>query len=215
VNVVGTVNVFEAAKRRPGLAPIVYASSIAAFDPVGTLAGAPLTVYGVYKRANELTASVYLHENGVSSTGLRPHTVYGVGRDQGVASAPTLAMLAAAAGAGYTIPYGGAAQLHLARDVARAFVAASLAGRSGAEVHNLPGRSVAIEEVVAALDSPGIGFDDQVRLPFPAEVDSASFSASFPDFEPTPFEDGLEETVTRFRALLRRGALAPPAPAAR
>ena len=60
VNVLGTVNVFEAAKARPQLAPITYASSIAAFDANGTLAGHPGTIYGVYKRANESTAAVYL-----------------------------------------------------------------------------------------------------------------------------------------------------------
>src|SRR5262249_17874103 len=53
VNVLGTVNVFEAARARPALAPITYASSIAAFDPNGTMAGHPGTIYGVYKRANE------------------------------------------------------------------------------------------------------------------------------------------------------------------
>src|SRR5215471_6435133 len=35
VNVLGTVNVFEAAKARPHLAPITYASSIAAFAADG------------------------------------------------------------------------------------------------------------------------------------------------------------------------------------
>jgi nucleoside-diphosphate-sugar epimerase len=214
VNVVGTVNVFEAASRRTHLAPIVYASSIAAFDRDGTMSGHPSTIYGVYKRANESTASVYLAEHGVSSTGLRPHTIYGVGRDQGVTSAPTTAMLAAAAGVGYTIPYGGGAQLQLARDAARAFVAASLAGHEGATVHNLPGRRVPIEEVVAALDAPGIGFDD-VRLPFPEEVDGASFTASFPDYEETPLAEGVAATVDRFRALLAEGLVHPPEQGAR
>src|SRR4051794_28900115 len=147
VNVLGTVNVFEAAKARPHLAPLTYASSIAAFDAAGTMAGHPSTIYGVYKRANEATAAVYHGENGISSTGLRPHTVYGVGRDQGVTSAPTTAMLAAAAGKTFAIPYGGAAQLQLAGDVARAFIGASLAGREGAAVHNLPGRAVPIADV--------------------------------------------------------------------
>jgi nucleoside-diphosphate-sugar epimerase len=209
VNVLGTVNVFEAAKARPHLAPITYASSIAAFDANGTMTGHPGTIYGVYKRANESTAAVYLAENGVSSTGLRPHTVYGVGRDQGVTSAPTTAMLAAAAGTGFRIPYGGAAQLQLARDAARAFIGASLAANEGAVVHNLPGRRVAIEEIVAALGSDAIGFDD-VRLPFPEQVDSASFTAAFPDFAETPLADGVTATVERFRALLAEGLVQPP-----
>jgi nucleoside-diphosphate-sugar epimerase len=215
VNVLGTVNVFEAAARRPQLVPLVYASSIAAFDAAGAMTGAPGTIYGVYKRANEQTAAVYHAESGVSSTGLRPHTVYGVGRDQGVTSAPTTAMLAVAAGTAYTIPYGGAAQLQLARDVARAFIGASLAGREGATVHNLPGRPVPIAEVVAALDTGAIGFDDGVRLPFPEEVDAESFAASFPDFAETPLAEGVAATVGRFRALLAEGLVQPPEEGAR
>jgi UDP-glucuronate 4-epimerase len=209
VNVLGTVNVFEAAKSRPQLAPLVYASSIAAYDANGTFADPPSTIYGVYKRANEATASVYFGENGVSSTGLRPHTVYGVGRDQGVTSAPTTAMLAAAAGCAYVVPYGGAAQLQLARDVARAFVAASLAGHEGAAVHNLAGRKISVEQVIAALGVENIGFDD-VRLPFPEEVDSASFADAFPDYGETSLEQGVAETVERFRALLDEGLVTPP-----
>jgi nucleoside-diphosphate-sugar epimerase len=202
VNVLGTVNVFEAAKER-GL-PVVYASSIAALDEDGGVVGPPSTLYGAFKRANEHTAKVYLAENGVPSIGFRPHTVYGVGRDQGVTSAPTTAMLAAAAGADYTIPYGGACQLQLARDVARAFVAASTSEIEGAEVHNLPGRRIAVEEIVAAIGSDRIGFDD-VRLPFPEEVDSTSFAKLFPSFAETPLEEGVAATVDRFRQLLAQG----------
>jgi UDP-glucuronate 4-epimerase len=209
VNVLGTVNVFEAAKRRPKLAPVVYASSIAAFDANGTMAGHPGTIYGVYKRANESTAAVYFAENGVSSTGLRPHTVYGVGRDQGLTSAPTTAMLAVAAGTSFRIPFGGGVQLQLARDVARAFVGAGLAAKEGAAVHNLPGRRVSIQEIVTTLGADSIGFDD-VRLPFPEEVDSTSFSTAFPTFAETPLTDGIAATVDRFRALLAEGLVQPP-----
>ncbi|HET8605444.1 MAG TPA: NAD(P)-dependent oxidoreductase [Gaiellaceae bacterium] len=216
VNVLGTVNVFEAAARRE-LAPVVYASSIAAYDADGTFDRHPSTLYGVFKRANEATAEVYLAETGIASVGLRPHTVYGVGRDQGVTSAPTAAMLAAAAGTAYAIPYGGAAQLQLARDVARAFLAASLAGAGGAAVHNLPGRAVSIAEVVEAIAAaaPGaeIAHGDTV-LPFPAETDARSFAELVPDFAETPLVEGVRETVARFRELLERGMLQAPAPAA-
>jgi nucleoside-diphosphate-sugar epimerase len=203
VNVVGTVNVFEAAKKRQ-LAHVVYASSIAALGPDGTTLVHPSTIYGVYKRANEATAAVYLAEDGVSSIGLRPHTVYGVGRDQGLTSAPTVAMLAAAAGEPYTIPYGGSAQFQFARDVARAFVEASLADYEGASVHNLRGQTVSVEEVIAAIGSDAIGFDD-VRLPFPAEVDSSSFAELLPGFADTPLEEGVRSTIERFRTLLAEG----------
>jgi UDP-glucuronate 4-epimerase len=103
VNVTGAVNVFEAVRRRADrMAPLVYASSIAALaDPPGAH---PTTLYGVFKRANEGTADRYFADYGLPSVGLRPHTIYGPGRDQGITSAPTLAMLAAAQGREYRTP---------------------------------------------------------------------------------------------------------------
>ena len=90
VNVVGTVNVLEAVRRRADrMGPLVYASSIAVYGAAGTLAADdhPGTLYGVFKRANEGTALRYFEDYGVSSIGLRPHTVYGPARDQGLTSA--------------------------------------------------------------------------------------------------------------------------------
>ncbi len=127
------------------MAPLVYASSIAAYDsideshPAPDMKGTPGTIYGVFKRANEGSAQIYWSENGVPSIGLRPHTVYGPGRDQGVTSAPTTAMLAAAAGVAFHLPYGGSAQLQYVPDVARAFIQASLSQASGAHVYDLAG----------------------------------------------------------------------------
>ena len=137
VNVVGTVVVFEAVRALGPLAgTLTYASSIAAYDPPEPgheheQRGMPSTLYGVFKRANEETAGVYWADYSIASIGLRPHTVYGLGRDQGVTSAPTKAMLAAAAGTSYRIPYGGRAELQHARDVARQFIAASRADGRG------------------------------------------------------------------------------------
>jgi nucleoside-diphosphate-sugar epimerase len=222
VNVLGTVNVFEAVRRRlDRMAPLVFASSIAAFDvPEGeappAMSAHPGTLYGVFKRANESTAWVYHAESGVPSVGLRPHTVYGIGRDQGLTSAPTTAMLSAAAGLAYTIPYGGSSQLQLARDVARAFIGASLSGSEDATVHTLPGPRVSVQEVIAAIteavpESAGsIGFED-VRLPFPEEADSGSFHELVPGFAVTPLEEGVRATIERFRSLLADGVLVPPA----
>ncbi len=209
VNVVGTMNVFEVAKER-GLGPVVYASSIAALAPDGSETAPPSTLYGVFKRANEQAAGVYFAESGVSSVGLRPHTVYGIGRDQGVTSAPTTAMLAAVAGVPYRIPYGGAGQLQLARDVARAFIAASDAAPEGASVHNLPGRRTAISELVELIGAAEIGFED-VPLLLPEEADSSSFTALVPGFAETPLGEGVEQTMARFSELLAAGLVSPPA----
>ncbi len=224
VNVLGTVNVFEAAKRRAGrIGHVVYASSIAAYDAAGADAGDgnagmaahPGTIYGVYKRANEGTAALYSLDEGVASVGLRPHTVFGPGRDQGLTSAPTVAMLAAAAGRPYRIPFGGRSQLQYAPDVARAFVAAARAQTTGATVHNLPGRAVHVRDVIAAItaaapESEGsITFAD-VTLPFPEEADASSFAVLAGPVEETPFASAVADTIARFRALLAEGLVSAP-----
>src|SRR2546430_16964691 len=110
VNVVGTTNVLEAAKRQ-GVAGIAYASSAAVYGPGAgpriADAGEPTTLYGVFKLANEGTAHVYFEDEGIGSAGLRPYVVYGPGRDQGLAADPTLAMEAACRGGGYKLLWGG------------------------------------------------------------------------------------------------------------
>ncbi len=76
VNVVGTVNIFEAA-RQTGVKHVTYASSVAIYGPAteyppGPLAHeaspAPRTLYGVYKVANENTARIYWQDYQISST---------------------------------------------------------------------------------------------------------------------------------------------------
>jgi len=101
VNVAGTVNVFEAVSKRLDRIPgVAYASSTAVYSasdpsPAPESGGTgPSTLYGVSKLADEGMARVYATDNGLPSTGLRPYVVYGPGRDQGMTSGPTLAVLA-------------------------------------------------------------------------------------------------------------------------
>jgi nucleoside-diphosphate-sugar epimerase len=103
-NVIGTLNVFEVTRRRKDLVKhIAYASSAAVFGPEEFYRaskvpeGAPLepsTHYGVFKQCNEGNARVYFENDGISSSGLRPWAVYGVGRDVGLTSDPTKAIKA-------------------------------------------------------------------------------------------------------------------------
>lgn len=220
VNVVGTVNVFEAVRNRSDTArAVVYASSVAAYDAPaegadgGAMVAQPSTLYGVFKRANEGIAAVYADDFGVGSIGLRPHTVYGVGRDQGMTSAPTRAMLCAVAGIPYRIPFGGAIQFQYARDVARAFIAASRAVDANASVHDLPGRSTPMEEIVAAIAASApdaaISFEPN-PLPFPSVLDGTPLEAVAGPLPETTLADGVRETVERFRTLLADGRVAAP-----
>jgi nucleoside-diphosphate-sugar epimerase len=203
VNVTGTVNVLEAVRRRGnGMAPVVYASSIAALP---TEAGAyPGTLYGVFKLANEGTARRYFEDYGVSSVGLRPHTVYGPGRDQGLTSAPTAAMVAAAKGEAFTIPFGGALQFQYSADAGEAFVRASEAGGQGASVHNLDGPVVTVEEVIAAIEAAAPEAAGRITsegdpLPFPPSVDSTSFERLVGGPTSRPFAEGVAQAIAAFR----------------
>jgi UDP-glucuronate 4-epimerase len=221
VNVVGTVVVFEAVRALGPLAgTLTYASSIAAYDPPEPgheheQRGTPATLYGVFKRANEETAGVYWADHQIPSIGLRPHTVYGLGRDQGVTSAATKAMLAAAGGTSFQVPYGGRAELQHARDVARQFIAASRARVDGALVLDPPGQAVAMSDVIDAIhaavpESAGsVGFDDVVSMGVPEKGDTAPFVALLGDLPTVSLRDGVNETIESFRGLLARGLVKP------
>jgi nucleoside-diphosphate-sugar epimerase len=204
VNVGGTVNVLEAVRRRgEGMAPVVYASSIAA---LGETPGAyPSTLYGVFKLANEGTARRYFEDYGVRSVGLRPHTVYGPGRDQGLTSAPTAAMVAAAEGRAFRIPFGGALQLQYVADAGEAFVRASEAGADGASVHNLDGPVASVAEIIEAIEAAapeaaGLVTAEEEPLPFPPSVDSASFEALVGGPVARPLAEGVADAIATFRA---------------
>ena len=208
VNVEGTVNVFEAVKRRGGrFGPVIYASSIAAHDDS--------TLYGVYKRANEGTAAVYHSEHGISSLGLRPHTVFGPGRDQGVTSTPTVAMVAAAAGRDYEISFGGRVAMQYAPDVAACFVAAARSDYDGHVVSDLDGDVVSLDEIVAAIDAAAPDAAGRIThaeqpLPFPAQADGGLLREAIGPVARTPFREAVADSVERFRRLLDRGLVTAP-----
>jgi UDP-glucuronate 4-epimerase len=222
VNVVGTVVVFEQVRqRRARMAPVVYAGSIGMFDAADAddvshrlLADAtahPANLYGVYKLANEGTARVYWQEHEVASFGIRPLTVYGPGRDQGLTSGPTRAMVAAVLGRGYRIPYGGSTLYQFAPDVARTFLRASMAGLQGALTANLGGTQAHMREVVSLIEhevpsaAEAITFEAQ-PLPFPDDIDPSGL-APLGEVPVTPLADGVAQTIGRFRALAADGRL--------
>lgn len=210
VNVVGHVNVFEAA-RRYGIRRLVYASSVAALPADSAVHIS--TLYGVYKAAGEGIARVYAQDWGVSSIGLRPHTVYGPGRDQGLTAAPTLAMLAAAAGRPYRIPFSGALLFQYAGEVAEIFTRCCVdrapePGRS--DVFDIACARVTVEEIVAAIrrvvPSAEIATDG-MALPFPADRDDAPLRRLIGPWAQVGLEEGVRRTIVRFRELLDRGLL--------
>jgi nucleoside-diphosphate-sugar epimerase len=205
VNVVGTVNVFEAA-RKFGIKRVAYASSIAAhgvFDP-RTLA----TLYGAYKYCNEQTARVYAQDWQIPSVGLRPGVVYGIGRDQGMTSKTTVAILAAAAGKPYTIPFRGPVSWLHAGEVASAFIRAVAKVRTGAEVFDINGVASTVEQSVEIIRKVVPEAKIQVSgeaLPFPMALSDQPVRNYLGDYGTMPIEEGIRQTCEVFRSLLAKG----------
>lgn len=220
VNVTGTVNIFEAA-RQAGLKHLSYASSVAVYGPPPLEQAdqvsnetqlLPMTLYGVFKVANEGTARVYWAEYGISSTAIRPYTVYGVGRDQGMTSDPTRAMLAAATGRSYHINFNGPCQYHFASDIALQCIAASERPLGKAAVFNLGGKPTTSSEVIHLIQAecPGAQITaGTARLPFPAGFDGSAFNQAFPDLPQTSLADGVRQTLRQFQYLLAAGKIQP------
>ena len=212
VNVHGTVVVLEAIKKRlTRIRGLAYASSTAVYNtsdhtPAPETGGKePMTLYGVFKLANEGTARVYWHEDDVASIGIRPYVVYGPGRDQGLTSGPSLAMAAAARGEGYTIAYGGTAQYDFAPDVGRAFALAARAASEGAHVANVPGMPATIQEVVDAIESaaPAVAgrvFWEEGQLPFPEAFEGRLLERLIGPVTSTPLAEGVRRTIEHYRS---------------
>lgn len=224
VNVVGTINLFEAVKaRRDRVGPIAYAGSVAMFnsadiDPAdGWLhedaVPHPLSHYGVFKLANEGNARVYANDDGVASVGLRPMVIFGPGRDQGLTSGPSRAVLSALLGREFEIGFGGRVLFQFAPDVARAFVAASRSTAEGARVYNLDGTLTSVDGFIEALARELPGAAGLVRrtgapLDFPEEIESASL-AELGGIPVTPLGDAVATTLALFRERLDQGQLDP------
>jgi nucleoside-diphosphate-sugar epimerase len=217
VNVVGTLNVFEAA-RAASLDRIVYASSAAVFglsdEAVDeSIAPAPLTHYGVFKQANEGNARVYYRDSGVSSVGLRPFSVYGVGRDAGITSDPTRAMKAALLGRRFQIRFSGVTDFIYAADTAAAFIACADHAPPGAHVFNVHGEAVDVSEIIRLIDanlpdrSRGLVSQNGPPIPMPPSLNDSALRGLIGGLPRTSAEAGIAETIRRFAALRDAGRL--------
>jgi len=220
VNVVGTINVFEAARLAgEQIRNITYASSAAVFGVVAeeravTERDEPQATshYGIFKRCNEGNARVYHLDHGVNSIGLRPLTVYGVGRDFGLTSDPTKAMKAAVVGRPFHIRFGGRTDFQYVRDTADVFIRAATSNLSGAHVFNLHGETISIADVVAEIERAAPGATGTITysetpLAIPAEMDDSAIRAALGPLPATALAEGVRATIERFGELQNEGRL--------
>ena len=218
VSVVGTINVFEAARLAgDSIQKVVYASSAAVFGMMEEErplterdAANPATHYGAFKRCNEDNARVYFLDHGVNSVGLRPLTIYGVGRDFGLTSDPTKAMKATVVGRPFHMRFGGRTDFQYVADTADIFIRAATSDLVGAHVFNLHGETVHVADIVAEIErvwpDTTITFADE-PLAIPTEMDASAIRAALGELPSTPLASGIRATIERFAELHREGRL--------
>ena len=221
INVIGTLNVFQAARDAGRPVRVVYASSSAVWGPEEAYASGflnedhplkPSTHYGVFKQSNEGNARAFFQSHGISSVGLRPWTVYGVGRDAGLTADPTLAMKAVVLKRPFQIRVTGFMDLQYVQDVADTFVASLLTPLEGAHVFNLKGIVVNMQDFIAILDRLRPGGARLIsaagpQVPVAYRMDDSALRAAVPGIPSTSLEAGMEATLLRFEALRDTGLL--------
>ena len=202
VNVIGQINIFEAA-RDAGVKRIIYTSSAAA-KPRG-LANAPGNLYGVFKKTGEEVARIFNEENGLPSLGLRPSIVYGVGRDDGETSAITKAMRAAALDEDYIIPFKTIGCMEYISEVADIFFQASEANWDGAKVTDLTTKKSSVDDVLEAIYScvpnARVTASDNIRVAPEIALDNSALIEIIGDWPRVSLKDGARLTIEHYRSL--------------
>jgi nucleoside-diphosphate-sugar epimerase len=215
INVVGTLNIFEAAREAGIGSRIVYASSSAVWGPTDEygegeltedLPTRPKTHYGVYKAANEGNARIYFANDGISSIGLRPWTVFGPGRDAGLTADPTLAMRAVARREPFQIRLSGHMDLQYTQDVADIFIQCLFSEAKGAYAFNLRGDVISMEALVEMLEelrpeAKGLITVAGNPVPVAYRMSDAALVSTVGEVPRTPLREAVRSTIEKFEAL--------------
>ena len=212
VNVVGTVNIMEAA-RQNSIKRIAHASSMAAHSFIPG-SDSLKTLYGAYKMCDEQISEVYWQDHKVPSVCLRPAIVNGVGRDQGMTSKQTVAMLAAALGEPYDIPYTGYVSHLSAAEVASAFIHSVSYEGDGAFVFDIFGESVNINNTIKMINEikPNANITSSgSEMPFPSKLSDIPLrkhlKKRISDYGSINTMTMISETIEAFEVLIQSGKI--------
>lgn len=201
VNVIGTLNVFEAAKRH-GVKNVVYMSTAAVFGPQDGTIPNPITHYGSFKLATEGCARSYWLNDGIGSVGFRPYVVYGPGRDVGLTAGVSLACRAAAYGESYVIPFTGGADFLYVEDLAQAIIIAAKMPADGAHIVALPGEVGDTDRIIAEIvkNVPKAKITaNGVRNPTAQKLTGNDMRKIAPNVPNTSLAEGIRMTIDFFQ----------------
>ena len=197
VNVLGSINVFEATKAR-GIKFVVYASSAGVFGEKDKYFPFPETHYGAFKLAVEGIARAYYNEANISSVGIRPFVIYGPGREIGGTATVTLACKAAKQSYNYNLNFSGRAGFVYVQDVANLVEMSINRAPVGALTININGITASVSDFVSKI----INIIPEAKLTINGdklsvveEILGNHPSDIFKNFKYTSLNEGISNTV--------------------
>ena len=197
VNLLGSINVFEALKKN-NIKFLVYASSAGVFGQKDHYHPFPETHYGAYKLAVEGVARAYFNEAGISSVGIRPYVIYGPGREVGGTAGVTLACKAAKQGDSYTVNFLGKAGFVFVEDVVDLVEMSIVQMPSGALTFNINGITADVSDFINLIKKNIPQSDIAIKgnsLSVVDEIRGNEPSKTFKKFKYTSLEDGIKRTI--------------------
>jgi nucleoside-diphosphate-sugar epimerase len=216
VNVMGTNNVFEAARTLSDqVERVAWASSAAIYAPPANYDDGwvteddlvyPDTLYGATKEYNEHQARVYFEDFDVSHVGLRPTVAYGPYRETGGSAFLANIVEKPALGESFSVEYGDQViDWQHVRDIAQSFRRAAFAPEEdlSQRVYNVRGQVATIREAVETvqkiLPDADLEVSDEGELPWTQKLDMTAIQADL-GYEP---EYDLESGFRQYIDVLR------------
>jgi len=217
VNIMGTNNVFEAARALDDrVERVAWASSAAVYAPPENYEGDwvdeedlvyPDTLYGATKEYNEHQAKVYFEDHDVSHVGLRPTVAYGPYRETGGSAFLANVVEKPAVGESFSVEYGDQViDWQYVEDIAQAFRKAAFAPEEdlSQRIYNVRGEVATIREAAEAVRSimpdADIEVSDEGELPWTQMLDMTDAQEDLgyePEFD---LEAGFRKYIDALRA---------------
>jgi len=125
-------------------------------------------------------------------------------------SKTTVAILAAAAGNPYTVPFRGPVSWLHAGEVASAFIRAVSKDLNGAPVFDINGVASTVEESMGLLRQTAPSANIQIAgdaLPFPMNLSDDPVRKHLGNYGSVPLREGIASTYRAFQDLISRGTL--------
>ncbi|ELZ04650.1 NAD-dependent epimerase/dehydratase family protein [Natrialba aegyptia] len=216
VNILGTNNVFEAARTLDDqVERVAWASSAAAYAPPDNYDAEwidetelvyPDTLYGATKEYNEHQARVYHEDYGLDHVALRPTVAYGPYRETGGSAFLANIVEKPALGESYSVEYGDQyVDWQHVEDIAQAFRKAAFtpADELSQRVYNVRGVLATVREAAEAVESvmpdADIDVSDDGELPWTQNLDMSKAQADL-GYDP---EYDLESGFRKYINVLR------------